>query len=73
MIRLSAARLAALAMGSGAPAEEAGRGVIEALAARLGASGGIIAVDREGRWGWSRSTATMSWARVDAVGDDGGF
>jgi beta-aspartyl-peptidase (threonine type) len=72
MIRLGAARLAAFAMGRGSPAEEALRATIEALRTRVGASGGIVGVDREGRWGWSRSTATMSWARVDAEGEDGG-
>lgn len=73
MIRLGAARLGAMLMGSGAAAEEAGRAVIEALSTRIGATGGAIGVDREGRWGWSRSTATMSWARVDAAGEDGGI
>ena len=72
MIRLGVARAAALRMGAGASAEEALRGEIEALTARLAASGGAIAVDARGAWGWSRSTATMSWARVDADGEDGG-
>jgi beta-aspartyl-peptidase (threonine type) len=66
MIRVSAARVAAMKMGAGANAEEASRSVIEALGARVGATGGLIAVDREGRWGWARSTATMSWAAIDA-------
>jgi beta-aspartyl-peptidase (threonine type) len=73
MIRLGAARLAAFAMGGGAPAQEALRSTIEALGARLGVSGGAVAVDREGRWGWSRSTETMSWAMVDASGEEGGI
>jgi L-asparaginase / beta-aspartyl-peptidase len=72
MIRLGAARLAAFAMGNGTPAEEAAHHVVEALAARVGATGGVIGIDREGRWGWSRSTVTMSWAKVDADGEDGG-
>jgi beta-aspartyl-peptidase (threonine type) len=72
MIRLGAARLAAFTMGQGAPAEEALRATIEALRARVGATGGVVGVDREGRWAWSRSTATMSWAMADAVGDDFG-
>jgi beta-aspartyl-peptidase (threonine type) len=73
MIRLGMARLATLSMRSGAPAEEALRGGIEALAARVGAIGGVIGVDREGRWGWSRSTATMPWAIVDAEGEEAGI
>jgi beta-aspartyl-peptidase (threonine type) len=72
MIRLGAARLAALAMGRGSSAEDAVRATIEALRSRVGASGGAIGIDRGGRWGWSRSTATMSWAKVDASGEDGG-
>jgi len=73
MIRISAARLTALRMGGGATAEEATRSMIELLAARLGVTGGAIAVDREGRWGWARSTATMSWAAIDAEGEVGGI
>ncbi len=72
MIRLGVARLATFAMGNGSPAEEAVHRAIEALGARVGATGGAIAVDREGRWGWSRSTVTMSWAQVDAAGEVGG-
>ena len=73
MIRLGVARLAALTMAGGASAAEALRSAIEALHARVGATGGAIAVDRRGRWGWARSTATMSWAVVDAAGEDGGI
>jgi beta-aspartyl-peptidase (threonine type) len=72
MIRVGVARLAAFAMGQGIPAEEAARAGIATLAARIGTTGGVIGVDREGRWGWSRSTTTMSWARVDATGEEGG-
>ena len=71
MIRLGAARLAAFAMGSGVPAEEAARSTVAALRARVGATGGAITVDRDGRWGWARSTATMSWALVDASNEGG--
>jgi beta-aspartyl-peptidase (threonine type) len=62
MIRVGAARLAAFRMGRGARAEEAVREAIEALGTRVGVTGGMIAVDREGEWGWARSTETMSWA-----------
>jgi beta-aspartyl-peptidase (threonine type) len=64
MIRIGAARLAAFAMGRGAHAEDAVREAIEELGTRVGVTGGIIAIDREGRWGWARSTETMSWAAV---------
>jgi beta-aspartyl-peptidase (threonine type) len=73
MIRLGAARLAALRMAGGASAEAAVRAALEELSARIGVSGGAIAVDREGRWGWARSTATMSWALLDEAGEDGGI
>lgn len=73
MIRLGAARLATLRMGAGASAEEAAREVITALRARVSASGGLIAVDRAGRWGFARSTPTMSWALADAEGDASGI
>jgi beta-aspartyl-peptidase (threonine type) len=73
MIRLGVARLAALRMGGGIPAEVALRLSIEELSARLAATGGAIAVDREGRWGLARSTATMSWAAIDGDGEDGGI
>ena len=45
------------------------REMVAELGARVGATGGAIAVDREGRWGWARSTATMSWAVVDEDGE----
>jgi beta-aspartyl-peptidase (threonine type) len=53
-------------------AEEAVRRQVAELGERLAAMGGVIAVDRAGRWGWARSTATMSWAMVDGAGEDGG-
>ena len=73
MIRLGVARVAALRMAEGMTAEEAVRRQVVALGERLAANGGVIAVDRAGRWGWARSTATMSWARVDEDGEDGGI
>src|SRR5262249_36937727 len=53
MIRVGAARVAAIRMGEGRPAEDAVRSVIEELGARVGSMGGVIAIDRDGRWGWS--------------------
>jgi beta-aspartyl-peptidase (threonine type) len=72
MIRIGAARLASFAMASGASAEAAARAALEALEAKVGATGGLIAIDREGRWGWARCTETMSWAAVDAGGEHRG-
>ena len=73
MIRVGAARVAAFGMAGGASAEEAARAAIEAVAERAAATGGAIAVDRAGRWGLARTTDTMSWARVDEAGEEGGI
>jgi beta-aspartyl-peptidase (threonine type) len=72
MIRVGAARLAAFAMEAGAAAERAACAAIDAVGARAGVTGGAICVDRSGRWGWARSTETMSWAFLDAEGEDSG-
>lgn len=72
MLRIGGARLVSIEMAGGAPAEAAARAGVEMLSGRVRATGGIIAIDREGRWGWSRSTATMSWARVDEDGEEAG-
>jgi beta-aspartyl-peptidase (threonine type) len=73
MMRVGTARLAAFRMGEGASAERAVRDAVEAVSARVGATCGAIAIDRDGRWGWSRSTETMAWAMVDAEGERGGI
>ena len=72
MIRLGVARLATELMRTGAPAEEAARTAITRLATRLASTGGLIAVDRTGRFGLARSTESMAWAAVTDVGEDAG-
>jgi L-asparaginase / beta-aspartyl-peptidase len=42
--------------------EEAARSVVRLLGSRLGATGGLILVDRSGRLGLARNTRTMTWA-----------
>jgi beta-aspartyl-peptidase (threonine type) len=42
--------------------EEAARASIRAMLARVGGKGGVILVDRFGRLGLARTTATMTWA-----------
>jgi beta-aspartyl-peptidase (threonine type) len=64
MIRLGVARAIVEQMRAGARADEAAQGEIVRLSARLGTTGGAIAIDREGRYGLARSTGTMSWAMV---------
>ncbi len=72
MIRLGTARVAAVAMGGEASAEEAARAAITKLFDKLGATGGLIAIDHRGRWGLARSTTTMSWAVVTGEGEESG-
>jgi beta-aspartyl-peptidase (threonine type) len=72
MIRLGAARFTVERMRSGDAAHEAARAGVEQLAARLDARGGLITIDRQGRWGFARSTSTMSWAVVNEHGEDAG-
>jgi beta-aspartyl-peptidase (threonine type) len=73
MIRLSVARAVAERMRAGARAEEAARAEIARALGRLGATGGLIAIDREGRWGIARSTVTMSWALAGELGEVSGI
>jgi beta-aspartyl-peptidase (threonine type) len=72
MIRLGTARLVAVRMADGLPAVEAVRRAIDELGHRMHAEGGAIAIDREGRWGWARSTPSMSWGFADAEEEDYG-
>jgi L-asparaginase / beta-aspartyl-peptidase len=73
MIRIAAAQTAAAAMASGESAEAAASAVIARLSAKIGTSGGLIAVDHARRWGFARSTTTMSWALVTGTHDDAGI
>ncbi|MDP9001066.1 MAG: isoaspartyl peptidase/L-asparaginase [Myxococcota bacterium] len=51
--------------------EEAARAAIRTLGTRLGASGGIVLVDRSGRLGLARNTAVMTWAAAgEAIAPD---
>jgi beta-aspartyl-peptidase (threonine type) len=62
ILRVTLGRLAVECLGAGLGPEEAARGALEHMAARVGVQGGIIVVDSGGRLGWARSTASMSWA-----------
>lgn len=73
MIRLCVARATVDAMRTGETPEQATRSTIGKLHARLGMTGGIIAIDREGRFGFARSTATMSFAVCSPGLDHAGF
>ena len=56
-------------MAAGIPAQQAVEEGIRELA-RLGGEGGAIAVDREGRAGFASNTPFMSWAMIDADGQE---
>lgn len=49
-------------MRAGASAHDAAAESIEHLAARTGATGGVVALDRAGQPGHARNTRTMAWA-----------
>jgi beta-aspartyl-peptidase (threonine type) len=64
ILRVGLARLVTDLARAGAPPEEAARGAIGAMGARVGGTGGLIVVDRLGRLGLARNTRTMAWAAV---------
>ncbi|AUX42051.1 asparaginase [Sorangium cellulosum] len=72
MIRLAVAHSAVEHMRAGSEAAEAARAIIAHLAERLDVTGGLIAIDRGGRFGLARSTATMSWAAAGDWGEESG-
>ncbi len=73
MIRIAAAHTAVARMASGESASAAASAVMARLTAKIGTTGGLIAVDHRGRWGFARSTVTMSWALVTGTGEDAGI
>lgn len=73
MIRLCIAHVVVDLMREGATPEQATRNAIQRLHSRLGLTGGAIALDRTGRFGLARSTATMSWAVASANGVHAGI
>jgi L-asparaginase / beta-aspartyl-peptidase len=73
MIRIAAAHTAVAAMGRGESAESAACAVMARLTAKIGSTGGLIAVDHARRWGFARTTETMSWALVTGTRDDVGI
>jgi isoaspartyl peptidase/L-asparaginase-like protein (Ntn-hydrolase superfamily) len=53
-------------------AEAAARDALELLGRRVGSTGGVIVTDGEGRLGWARTTAAMSWAAMWDGGEAAG-
>jgi L-asparaginase / beta-aspartyl-peptidase len=64
ILRTCLGKTAVDAMRGGVDPEAASRRAIDLLATRVGATGGIILVDRQGRIGWARSTQMMAWAAI---------
>jgi beta-aspartyl-peptidase (threonine type) len=64
IMRTCLAKVAVDEMQRGLAPEEASRRAIELLSTRVGATGGIILVDRFGRVGLARSTPSMAWAAL---------
>ncbi len=61
------------ALAAGGELEAVLREVLAVLAAKGAATGGVIAIDRAGRYAWARSTSTMSWAVATSEGDASGI
>ena len=62
ILRVVLAKSAIDALRAGALPVPAARANIALLGARVGGAGGLILVDRTGRLGLARNTASMSWA-----------
>jgi L-asparaginase / beta-aspartyl-peptidase len=64
ILRIGLCARVVASMGAGSTAEQAACAGIAALGERIGLDAGVIAIDRDGRLGWSRSTESMAWAAV---------
>jgi beta-aspartyl-peptidase (threonine type) len=73
IIRVVMAKSTTDALRAGTLPEQAARAAIAGLADRVGGTGGVIVIDRAGRLGLARSTASMSWAAAGrALGEASG-
>lgn len=61
-MRLVLAKWTADRVGSGLTAQESAHAAMERLGTRLGANGGLIVLDRTGRWGAAFNAPRMAWA-----------
>ncbi len=67
ILRVCMTKTAVESLRAGATPASAAQGAAELLAGRGRGSGGIILVDSRGRWGFARTTATMSWAAMTSA------
>jgi beta-aspartyl-peptidase (threonine type) len=73
IIRVVLAKSTSDALRAGSLPEAAARAAIQNLGARVRGTGGLIVVDRAGRLGLARNTASMSWAAAGlALGEASG-
>ena len=64
IMRVCMTKSAIESMRAGATPEGSARAAADLLAGRGRGSGGIILLDARGRWGFARTTSTMSWAAM---------
>jgi beta-aspartyl-peptidase (threonine type) len=67
IMRVALAKTAVDALRAGTRPEDAARAAIHTLGARVGGTGGLILVDRDGRLGFARNTIAMTWAALGAT------
>ncbi len=65
IMKLVLAKSAADRVGAGSTPEAAAWAAMDQLRGRLQGHGGIILLDRQGRWGMAHNTPRMAWARRD--------
>ncbi|NUP10328.1 MAG: hypothetical protein HOW73_30125 [Polyangiaceae bacterium] len=73
ILKIGLARVIATLVERGEPVERAAHAAIERMVERTKANGGVIVFDRHGRFGFARSTETMSWAVCGESGADAGI
>jgi beta-aspartyl-peptidase (threonine type) len=72
ILRICMAKLAVDRLRAGAGSDEAARAAVDELAARVSGRGGIILVDRGGRFAHARNTGCMPWAAIADGGAESG-
>jgi beta-aspartyl-peptidase (threonine type) len=72
ILRVTLAARAVSEMRAGVSPDEAAAAALDEMFERVGASGGLILVDRRGRLGFARTTEAMAWAAAFDGGDASG-
>jgi beta-aspartyl-peptidase (threonine type) len=66
ILRICLSKTAADFLRGGLHPDDAAQAAMRLMFDRTGGTGGIILVDRQGRLGWARTTAAMTWAAASA-------